>query len=440
MITIPALYEVYRQHPSVCTDSRKVKAGDLFFALKGASFDGNQYALQALRDGAAYAVVDDESLAGLEKCLLVEDVLSALQQLATHHRRQFTIPILALTGSNGKTTTKELIATVLQQRYKTHYTRGNFNNHIGVPLTLLAMPTDTEIAVIEMGANHQKEIMALCTIAEPTHGMITNIGKAHLEGFGGPEGVKKGKGEMYDWLKQNAGVIFLHANDPVLSEMAGNYTKVIRYKGLTPEEKINDYLTEIQCLSVAPLIKMQFISRHEAVIQAQTHLIGSYNFPNAMAAVAIGKYFKVKSVDIAHALESYIPDNNRSEIIRMGSNTILLDAYNANPSSMAVALENLKALEVPAKVAILGDMLELGEYSETEHERIAALALDAGVQQLILVGPLFAQLKLSPPHLNFLNVEAVESWWKDQHLENTTILIKGSRGMRLETLLKNSVH
>lgn len=440
MITIPALYEVYRQHPSVCTDSRKVKAGDLFFALKGESFDGNQYALQALRDGAAYAVVDDQSLAGLEKCLLVDNVLTALQQLATHHRRQFTIPVLALTGSNGKTTTKELIATVLQQRYKTHFTQGNFNNHIGVPLTLLSMPLDTEIAVIEMGANHQKEIMALCTIAEPTHGMITNIGKAHLEGFGGPEGVKKGKGEMYDWLKNNAGVIFLHTNDPVLSEMAGDYTKLIRYKGLYAEEPIKDYLTEIQCLGVDPMIRVQFISRHEVTIQVQTNLIGSYNFPNVMAAVAIGKYFKVKSVDIARALENYIPENNRSEIIRMGSNTILLDAYNANPSSMAVALENLKSLSAPIKVAILGDMLELGEYTAIEHERIVALAIEAGVSQLILVGPLFSKIQLNPPHLNFQKVEDMQSWWSAQLWENSTILIKGSRGMHLESLLRNSVH
>ncbi|MEM9821515.1 MAG: UDP-N-acetylmuramoyl-tripeptide--D-alanyl-D-alanine ligase [Bacteroidota bacterium] len=437
MNSIESLYPYFLQYPNVITDSRKIEPNCLFFALKGPNFNGNQYAKEALEKGAAYAIIDEVADQLDDRHLLVEDVLTTLQQLARYHRQQMEIPVLAITGSNGKTTTKALISEVMSSHYRTHFTKGNFNNHIGVPLTLLAMPQDTEVAIIEMGANHQGEIALLCSIAQPTHGLITNIGKAHLEGFGGLEGVKKGKGELYDYLAKVGGLAFVNLDEAHLADLSEKVTHRIFYlKSETLDPAIHHLETVM--LEDRPVLSAAFLNENEELVKLQSHLMGEYNFQNIMSAIAIGRYFKVPGGKIKAAIEGYIPQNNRSQMVRQGDNTYLLDAYNANPTSMINALNYFAGIETDAKIAILGDMLELGEYSQQEHQAILDHALNLAIQTIVLVGKAFQQLETQhlPQVYQFEHAEATNHWLAEQHFENHHFLIKGSRGIALERILE----
>jgi UDP-N-acetylmuramoyl-tripeptide--D-alanyl-D-alanine ligase len=435
MVTLETLYAIYLDHPQVFTDSRRVVKNGLFFALKGENFDGNRFAEAALENGAAYAVIDDPQLAGShDGMLLVEDSLQALQDLARHHRRQLQIPVIGITGSNGKTTTKELVSAVLHQKYRLFYTAGNYNNHIGVPLTILSIPTHAEMAVIEMGANHQGEIAFLCTISQPSHGLITNIGKAHLEGFGGIEGVKKGKSELYRYLAQHDGIVFINLSEAFLEELAQDVERKVFYQQ-TPEAsfyKKDNYGFELK--EAAPLVRAAFRDEHGKEWYIHSQLPGAYNFNNIITAIALGLYFEVPAERIVSAIEAYTPQNNRSQILQSGSNTILLDAYNANPTSMIEALRNFDKMEGDRKIVVLGDMLELGDYAEEEHQQIAELARSMDFQDIILVGEEFAKLGEEEVYI-FKNVEQLKAWWKGEGIENALILIKGSRRLQLERLL-----
>ena len=429
------LYNTYLKHPSVTTDSRAITEGCLFFALKGARFNGNAFAANALAQGAAYAIVDEEEFATDERCILVEDVLKTLQDLAAFHRQRFYIPILAITGSNGKTTTKELLNAVLSSHYPTHCTQGNYNNHIGVPLTLLAMPQSAEIAIVEMGANHQREIDFLCRIADPTHGLITNIGKAHLEGFGGIEGVKKGKSELYRYLQAKNGMVFVNLDEPFLDELsAANAVKLTYLQSNDLDPTHLPY--EVKCNRTEPYVNASFLDEQKEVMEVNSQLIGKYNFNNIMTAISVGRYFKVPSQKIKVAIEQYQPQNNRSQVIEKGGNTYILDAYNANPTSIHYALQNFKAIEATKKVAILGDMLELGEYSRQEHQTIYEEALAGDFDYLVLVGKEFGALTVTEKTLQFADVNAVKDWWDGVGMQGAHILVKGSRGIRLEQLLR----
>jgi len=438
MIAIPDLYAIFRQHSVVCTDTRQLQPGCIFFALKGDNFDGNKFAKQALEQGAAYAVIDNPAFKQNERYLLVPNVLSALQALAIYHRRQFDIPVIAIGGSNGKTTTKELVANVLASHYPCHFTKGNLNNHIGVPLTLLAMPVETEVAVVEMGTNQPGDIEQLCEIALPTHGLLTNIGKEHLEGFGSLEGVKKAEGELFRHLARHNGWVFVNLSEKYLASMARRNPRKINYARtelLVTEE--DEETIGVMLTGETPFVSAAFLSDESGkVIEVQTQLVGRHNFNNVMTAIALGIYFKVPAEKIKAALEAYIPSNNRSQLLRRGSNTILLDAYNANPSSMKPALESLKAIPGTWKVAILGDMLELGTESLKEHEAIVRFAAKQKPDVLALVGPEFGQANFKKyGALHFPDTAAAKKWLDEQKFENSLILIKGSRGMRLETLV-----
>ena len=432
---INELYELYQQSGKISTDSRHVEPGSLFFALKGDRFNGNHFAGQALEAGAAYAIVDEpEALVPGSNRILVEDVLNTLQQLARFHRRKFNIPVIAVTGSNGKTTTKELLSAVLSVHYPTHFTRGNLNNHIGVALTLLAMPDHTEVAVIEMGANAQGEIAFLCQIAEPTHGVITNIGKAHLEGFGGIEGVKKGKSELYRYLEGRKGTIFVNVEEPFLRELSDTAPKRVLY-GLSEAPAAGAYPIGIKLLEVQPFVHLAMADETGQLLEIHSHLIGHYNVGNLTTAIALGQYFKVPAQKIKAAIEAYIPGMNRSQILSLGSNTMILDAYNANPSSMEAALRNFAALPQHPKVAILGAMFELGEAAAEEHARIGRLACELGFEEVVLVGADFQATAGALGLRHFPNVFALREWFKAQPWEGTHFLLKGSRGMQLEKVL-----
>jgi UDP-N-acetylmuramoyl-tripeptide--D-alanyl-D-alanine ligase len=422
------LYSIYKQCPSVQTDTRKLKPGDIFFALKGGNFNGNRFAKQAIDDGAAYAVIDEKEFEIPGKTILADDVLSTLQQLAKYHRQQFSIPFIAITGSNGKTTTKELIHVVLSSTYKTYTTEGNLNNHIGIPLTILKVKGDAEIAVIEMGANHQGEIASYCAYTLPTYGLITNCGKAHLEGFGGVEGVRKGKGELFDFLrKQSQGTAFVMWDYDYLQEMSKGISEIIKYgtkdAHITGVVKKNEPFLEIE---ITQGLNNCFI---------KTQLVGDYNLPNILAAVAVGKFFKVPEEKIKSSIENYEPTNSRSQLIKKDSNKIILDAYNANPSSMKLAIENFARLHEPKKVLLLGAMAELGEESLNEHEAIVELIKKNNWEKVVLVGGDF--LKFDHPFLKFENSTQAKEWWQQQHFENTHALIKGSRSMQMEKVLEN---
>ncbi|MEM9917649.1 MAG: UDP-N-acetylmuramoyl-tripeptide--D-alanyl-D-alanine ligase [Bacteroidota bacterium] len=430
------LYEIYQSCSGVTTDSRNIQPNCLFIALRGECFDGNEYAADALAKGAAYAIIDRPEYAVEGKTILVADSLKCLQQLATHHRSQLIIPVLAITGSNGKTTTKELIREVLSSRYRTHCTKGNFNNHIGLPLTLLDMPTDTEVAVIEMGANHQGEIDELCRIARPTHGIITNIGKAHLEGFGGIEGVKKGKSELYRYLAEDRGLAFVNLDEKWLKDLASPVANQLWYQkseAPLPENPIY----ETQLLETHPSIRSAFMSLDGERIEVGSQLMGMYNFNNVMTAITIGRYFKVPPLSIKQAIESYEPSNNRSQILQKGSNTFVLDAYNANPSSVSQALSNFSKMEAACKIAVLGDMLELGDFSQSEHQKILQQAISHNFDDLWLVGELFEGLaEEKNSHIRyFKNTADLKKWFDQQAIENSTLLLKGSRKIALEKLL-----
>lgn len=428
MTSIESLYEIYCQFPEICIDSRKIEKGVLFFAIQGDRFDGHDFAQEALEKGAAYVVVHKQALASSDpRFLLVADTLVALQQLARHHRRQLTFPVLAITGSNGKTTTKELVAAVLGQRYSVLFTPGNFNNHIGLPLTLLQATKNHEILVIEMGANHQGEIDQLSHIAEPSHGLITNIGLAHLEGFGGIEGVKKGKSELYRFLAAQGGVAFINRDEDFLSELSSTVEKRLYYGQGTGK-------FEGQLLGEQPFLKVGFGEGQEI----NSQLVGIYNLPNILTAIAVGQYFKVPEEKITKAIESYTPENNRSQLLHQENHLIILDAYNANPTSMEVALRAFAERQEPRKWAILGDMLELGEYSEEAHSKILKLALELSFDQLIAVGPAFQQAAEAQAVSHFLNVDTLKKWWDKQDKSGLSILLKASRGIGLERLVKTS--
>ena len=425
-MTIEQLYNIYKQYPSVQTDTRKLKEGDIFFALKGKNFNGNTFVEKAIEAGAAYAVIDEEQYAVFGKTVLVDDVLTALQQLAKHHREQFTIPFIAITGSNGKTTTKELVSAVLSSTFKTYTTEGNLNNHIGVPLTILKIKDDAEIAVIEMGANHQHEIASYCAYALPTHGLITNCGKAHLEGFGGVEGVRKGKGELFDYLRSKNGTAFVMWNYDYLREMSDGISTIIKYG--TSNAEIEGMIVQNE-----PFIEVT-INKGADISSIKTQLVGDYNLPNILAAVAVGKHFNIADHKIKEAIENYSPSNSRSQLIQRGSNKIILDAYNANPSSMKLAIENFAKIHAVNKVLLLGAMAELGDDSLAEHKEIIELLQQYDWEKVILVGGDF--LKTEHPYLQFQTAIEARQWLGEQDFEDTYLLIKGSRSMQMEKVLE----
>lgn len=422
---IEGLYNIFLQYPSVQTDTRKLKAGDLYFALKGEHFNGNLFAHQALEKGAAYAIVDEDINPSKDRFIKVNDVLQTLQQLSKHHREQFDIPFLAITGSNGKTTTKELINAVLSSHYKTYTTEGNLNNHIGIPLTILKIKSDAEFTVIEMGANHQKEIASYCTFSLPNFGLINNIGKAHLEGFGGLEGVKKGKGELYDYIREAKGSIFINNDYDYLLEMSAGIQNKITYG--TGNAEITGILIESD-----PFLKVE-ITSNPSIGMIETKLVGDYNLPNVLAAVCVGSFFEVPPEKIKKAIENYNPTNSRSQLIERGTNKIILDAYNANPSSMRAAIENFASLQADKKVIILGGMAEMGEASLFEHKAIIDLLKQYNWSEVVLVGGDYS--KNEHPYINFTTTAEAKKWFHLQDFDHANILIKGSRSMKMEEVI-----
>lgn len=423
---IKDLYLHFLEAGRVSTDTRSIKKGDIFFALKGPNFNANKLAGQALEKGASLAVIDDPEFDTDSRCFLVEDALKTLQELATHHRRQLDIPFVALTGSNGKTTTKELIHDVLATKYKVSATLGNLNNHIGVPLTLLRVTQETEIAIIEMGANHVGEIAALCEIAEPTHGLITNIGKAHLEGFGGIEGVIRGKSEMYNFLIQTGGVIFVNSQHEVLRNMAERRMKNPYYY-----PQAGDYFQAV-LLASKPALKF----RGENGEEVQTQIHGEYNFDNICTALCIGKFFETDETEAYAAIAEYVSENNRSQAIARGNKTIILDAYNANPSSMEAALRDLAGLNTPFRAAVLGDMYELGETKEEEHRALGLLTQTLGIDLAIFCGELMEAAAVANPDSVYCKTKEALSLYLEQNvIPAGHVLVKGSRGMGLETIV-----
>lgn len=422
-MNIAQLHSIFLEFPKVTTDTRKITENCIFFALKGDNFNGNTFASEALQKGAKYAVVDESEYVASEKHILVDDVLKTLQELATYHRNYSDVKVIGLTGSNGKTTTKELINVVLAKKYETIATVGNLNNHIGVPLTLLSIQKDTEIAIVEMGANHKKEIAFLCGIAHPDYGYITNFGKAHLEGFGGVEGVIQGKSELYDYLLAQKKNIFLNADDPIQLEKLGSYISKFGFSTTKHE------YYKIEFIGANPFVKIKV---ENTSISSQ--LIGSYNFTNCAVAVLIGKYFNVTLKDTKEAIESYVPENNRSQIVERKGHQIILDAYNANPTSMKAALENFKTMHGKSKIAFLGDMFELGKTAKEEHQHIADLVQAFEFTDVYLIGENFNSVKTSIK--TFHSFDAVADALKKYPIQDdATLLIKGSRGMALERLL-----
>ena len=425
-MNIKDLYNRFLESGKISTDTRQISTGSIFFALKGDKFNANTFALQALEKGALYAVVDEKEYAVNDRCILVDDVLESLQQLARYHRDQLNIPIIGLTGSNGKTTSKELLHGVLSKKYKTYATKGNLNNHIGVPLTLLAIDNTIEMAVVEMGANHLGEIALLCSIANPSHGFITNIGRAHIGMFGGFENIIRAKSELYQHLIQNEGTVFINSQNEILANMAKRFKQPIFYPA-----KGDYYHGEL--IGADPFVKVK--AEHGS--ELPTRLIGAYNFENIMAALCIGKYFGVSSDDANAAIEQYEPGNMRSQMVKKGTNTIILDAYNANPSSMQAAVENLAAMNSNNKVVILGDMFELEEEAEKEHRLIGQLLQDKNFDQVYLCGKLFkSALPEIPEAKYFENKTALIESLKMHPISDSTILVKASRGIGLETIVE----
>ncbi len=425
-MNISEIHQLFLESAGVCTDTRKIKNNTLFFALKGENFNGNTYANQAIELGASYAIIDEPNYKTSEKQILVDDVLKTLQNLATYHREYLKVPIIALTGSNGKTTTKELINQVLSSKFKTTATVGNLNNHIGVPLTLLSMTKETQIGIVEMGANHQREIDFLCTIVKPDYGYITNIGKAHLEGFGGIEGVLKGKTELYRHLKKNNKLAFVNAEDLKLV----NASKDLKTYSFSQDNQSD---TTIKFRGTNPNV---IVFYHDMTIQS--NLIGAYNFPNISAAISIGEYFEVDPSSIKKAIEDYIADNNRSQIIKKDCCTLILDAYNANPSSMEAAIKNFDLLEdYSFKIAFLGDMFELGDDAAKEHQNISEFIENTKVNEIYLIGSNFYATQNENPRVKkYKSFEELKNNWPlTLKTKNNVLLIKGSRGMQLERIL-----
>jgi UDP-N-acetylmuramoyl-tripeptide--D-alanyl-D-alanine ligase len=422
---ISYIHNLFLKCKSISIDTRKIQAQTMFVAIKGENFDANTFAKEALEKGALYVIIDNKDFYIDDRTVLVEDSLNALQDLAKFHRHYLKTPIIALTGSNGKTTTKELINVVLSKKFKTKATLGNLNNHIGVPLTLLSFTSETEIGIVEMGANHKKEIEFLCELAEPDYGYITNFGKAHLEGFGGVQGVIEGKSEMYNSLSQNNKLAFINLDDQIQVEKSKDLNSFSF--GLNKENaNVN-----INRITANPFVEVDF-SNH----QIKTHLIGLYNANNINAAITIGKYFGVDELAIKEALESYIPENNRSQLITKGTNQIILDAYNANPSSMAVAIQNFLQINHSNKIMILGDMFELGEESFIEHKAIVDSLINENIIECFFIGKDFNRHKKSKNNFHFYETfDAFSHYIKAANFENGSILIKGSRGMALERTL-----
>ncbi len=423
---ITRLYELYLQHPAVQTDTRKIKAGEIFFALSGENFNGNTFAAQALEKGAACAVIDDASFAINERCILVPNALETLQQLAKYHRSQFTIPFIAITGSNGKTTTKELVAAVLSTRFTTYATEGNLNNHIGVPLTMLKIKNDAQMAIIEMGANHRKEIESYCSIAMPTHGIITNCGKAHIEGFGGIEGVRKAKGELYDFIRASQGTIFRNTDLDYLEQMAAGIAHQVTY-GSANAEYIGKPIMDGVFLNIAMLTAHTETTIH-------THLVGAYNAPNVLVAIAAGLHFGISIDVIKQAIAAYNPDNSRSQWLQKGTNKIILDAYNANPTSMRAAIINFAEADLPNKMLWIGGMKEMGAEEHNEHLELVALIGQYHWKDVMLVGKEFRDLHNS--YTWFENSADAAAFVRSHKPEHSSILIKGSRGSKMEVLME----
>jgi UDP-N-acetylmuramoyl-tripeptide--D-alanyl-D-alanine ligase len=421
-MSIEKLYEIYLQHPQVQTDTRKISKGEIFFALKGPNFNGNQFAKQALEMGAALVVADEETGITDERIFKVANVLETLQLLALHHRKQLNIPFIAITGSNGKTTTKELVYAVLSAKYKTYTTQGNLNNHIGIPLTMLAIRKDAAIAVIEMGANHQKEIEGYCRIILPTHGIITNCGKAHLEGFGGLDGVRKGKGELYDFLRVNGGTAFVMWDYDYLREMSKGITKIVTYG-------TNGAAHNGQVLQSEPFLSIVM----EGNLHINSQLVGDYNLPNILVAFTVGKYFSVEEKAIVFAIEQYSPSNSRSQMVLKAGNQIILDAYNANPTSMRAAIENLARQHHDKKVIYIGGMMELGDESLAEHAGIIRLLQQYPWQDVVLVGGDFEHVP--HPYRYFKNSVEAAGWLTSNPVTQALVLVKGSRSMQMEKVM-----
>lgn len=421
-MNIPQIYEVFKKSTGISTDTRNINKGQIFLALKGASFDGNQYADYALDQGASHVIVDDPKVVKDERYILVMDALHTLQKLANYHRNQFDIPVFSLTGTNGKTTTKELIVAVLEQKYKVSSTKGNFNNHIGVPLTLLDIDETAEIAVVEMGANKVGDIRELCSMGNPTVGLITNVGQAHLEGFGSFEGVVKTKTEIYDFLINNDKPLFYNDQEEILKENAQRSKKAIAFQS-------EDNKWEVD------LKDQEGVTVQRGDVSIKTQLTGSYNAQNIAAAIALGEYFDVPMESIKKGLEGYVPTNNRSQVMKKGSNLLILDAYNANPTSMKAAIENL-ATKSGNKLAVLGDMFELGQYSEDAHKAVIDQLKKEGISAY-LVGEEFSKKKDTDQSQSyFKTTEDLKVFLEDNKIENATVLVKGSRGIALEKVLE----
>ena len=427
-MTIPELYELFIHNPKVTTDSRNCPRGSIFFALKGDKFDGNQYAEKALASGCVYAVIDNPDYFIGERTILVDNVLTTLQQLAHRHRKVIGCPIIGITGTNGKTTTKELLASVLSTKYNLLYTEGNLNNHIGVPLTLLRLTHDHEMAVIEMGASHPGDIKELVDIAQPNYGIITNVGRAHLEGFGSFEGVIKTKGELYDYMRRTKGKIFINQDNKYLKEIANGIEQVT----YGSDETAFAWGCVVSC---NPYLTFEWKAGKDGNLhQVQTQLIGEYNFPNALAAVTIGRFFGVESSKIDEALAGYTPRNNRSQLKKTADNTLIIDAYNANPTSMMAALQNFRNMTVERKMLILGDMRELGAESAAEHHKIVEYLQECSFEKVLLVGELFSST--NPPYPTYANAQELIKDLQTEKPQGYTILIKGSNGIKLSTVVE----
>ncbi|OYD45691.1 UDP-N-acetylmuramoyl-tripeptide--D-alanyl-D-alanine ligase [Sphingobacterium cellulitidis] len=430
---IDQLYQIYKEFPKVCTDTRQISKDCLFFALKGDNFNGNSFADQALEAGAKYVVLDDPEFYKEDPAyILVDDVLSSLQDLARFHRKHLKMPFIGITGTNGKTTSKELLNSVLSQKYHTYATKGNLNNHIGVPLTILSLTEDIEIAIVEMGANHVHEIEFLCGISNPTHGFITNVGKAHLEGFGSFEGVMQAKGELYDYLNANQGQIYIQGDNEYLLQMAANRNlKDVIYYGFTEKNQIQGGLVVAD-----PFLTIFWKNKDDAERQeVKTNLTGAYNIENMLAAVALGKTFGLSTEQINAGLGNYVPQNNRSQISKTDKNTIIADYYNANASSMAAALGNLDVIQADRKVAILGDMFEMGDQSEVEHRKVIEKAKSLNLDRLIFVGKAFYAQRDDQASY-FESTDALKEDLVENPLDDYLILLKASRGMAFEKLME----
>jgi len=425
-MNIKEIYSVYLEHSTICTDTRKIVKDSLFFALKGENFNGNTFADKALELGCSFAIVDEDIDFKSDRIIKVDDVLTCLQDLARYHRDQIKIPIIGITGTNGKTTTKELIFSVLSTKFKTFATAGNLNNHIGVPLSILSIKDEHEIAIIEMGANHPYEIAFLCTISKPNLGVITNIGKAHLEGFGNIETVTETKKALYNHLNANDGIIFYNQSNDILSKLEKT-CKTFSYGSVDSDNKG-------ELISSSPYLVLELLSKKGHLL-VKTNLIGSYNFENVMAAVSIGHYFDIDDMNIKKALENYIPSNHRSQLIKTENNTIIMDSYNANPTSMKAAIENFTNMTFKNKSLLLGDMFELGENSDDEHRNIIKLIEDGTYTNIFLVGNHFFNIDSSISIHKFEETNQLLEYLSENKIQDQIILIKGSRGMKLERCL-----